>query len=520
MLKKTRDDFKASVKQKLAKRVNYLCSNPDCRSLTLGPKHSDDGSHSIGVASHILAAAPLGPRYDGKMSSDERKNIKNGIWLCNNCSTKIDKDELSYSPETLRGWKALTEAFVLDQQGRKYISAEDVTNTLTTALTGYPKKLIPNAVKYIHNAASETLEALDGRFQVLSSYINNQEVYELRAKETTSIKMSVIGDDASAFYAQYKSLLETGSELEISSSNLFFTGSKLFEEMLSGQNGVLRISPKKRDAVVKLHATNPITSESIFFDEIRGHVHVGSKQFSFKGEACKGLIKLSITHSIDRESNASNCSILVDLDVWQNEDVSKIPFFTNVFEFVETIFVGAQLNLALEVEGHRITAGRINAGGDREIMGKTYCLLKFTRAARAISTKFNTPLQFDHNSPFSEDDYLMILGAERLINGQFVLTEADFESDITIDFVVNENVDDIKKLFDFRDIGQTVKIEEPAQSMCIFNREVTLPSKEILLHPVILKPLSESHDVKIDSTIKVQLIPQEGFKMTTLYNYS
>jgi hypothetical protein len=514
-----RDNFKTKVKEQLAKRVNYLCSNPECRSLTLGPKQSADGPHSIGIAAHIRAASPLGPRYDNTMSAAKRADIENGIWLCSNCSTKIDKDELRYPPETLMEWKESTESFVLKQQGKKFISAQDVSNTLSTALSGYPKKLIPDAIKHIHDASSETLEALDKRFQVQTSYINNTPVYEIRAKETTNIRISVKGKDASEFVAQYKSLLETGSQLEIPSNNLFFEGSKLFEEMLSGQEGVFRISPHRREAVVKLQAAHPLNSETIVFDEIKGHVSVGSRQFSFTGESCKGIVKLNIKHQFNDESTTSICNISLDLDSWQGMEVSKIPFFSNVFEFAENIFLGAQLSLALEVEGNRVTAEKTVIDNGREMMGQTYCLLKYTRATRAVSTKFNMPFKFDYKSPFSKDEFMELLAAERIINNQAVLTQEDITSDITIDFIVSEHVDAIEKAFSTGNFGSVVEFEEPALKMCIFNNEVTLPPKTISLYPVLIKPLCETVGIKPDSLIRIQLIPQEGFKMTTMYEY-
>ena len=62
-----RDNFTNAVKNKLAKRVMYVCSNPNCRKMTIGPD-SKNGINNIGVAAHICAAAPGGPRYDINMS--------------------------------------------------------------------------------------------------------------------------------------------------------------------------------------------------------------------------------------------------------------------------------------------------------------------------------------------------------------------------------------------------------------------------------------------------------------------
>ena len=67
-----RDNFTELIKNKLAKRVSYICSNPNCRKMTIGPD-SKKCINNIGVAAHICAAAPGGPRYDAKMTEQEKK---------------------------------------------------------------------------------------------------------------------------------------------------------------------------------------------------------------------------------------------------------------------------------------------------------------------------------------------------------------------------------------------------------------------------------------------------------------
>jgi hypothetical protein len=74
-----RDDFPAGVKEELAKRGGYLCSNPGCRQTTSGPQSTPSGTVNIGVAAHITAASPGGPRYDSSLSSEQRASAENGL---------------------------------------------------------------------------------------------------------------------------------------------------------------------------------------------------------------------------------------------------------------------------------------------------------------------------------------------------------------------------------------------------------------------------------------------------------
>jgi energy-coupling factor transporter ATP-binding protein EcfA2 len=103
------DDFSPKTIETLAKRVGYRCSNPHCPKWTIGPHTELTKTVNIGVAAHITAAAPGGKRYDASLSSEQRKSIKNGVWLCQSCSKLIDSDEQQYPVDLLRSWKHQAE---------------------------------------------------------------------------------------------------------------------------------------------------------------------------------------------------------------------------------------------------------------------------------------------------------------------------------------------------------------------------------------------------------------------------
>lgn len=102
-----RDEFPPKVRKTVAERAGYLCSNPFCNTLTIGPCEADEEiSSNKGVAAHICAARANGPRYDINQSVTERKSISNAIWLCGSCSILIDKnDGVDYPKELLQDWK-------------------------------------------------------------------------------------------------------------------------------------------------------------------------------------------------------------------------------------------------------------------------------------------------------------------------------------------------------------------------------------------------------------------------------
>jgi hypothetical protein len=100
-----RDDFTQKTKLQIAKRAGWLCSDPDCRRLTVGATSDGNGEIMLGEASHICAAALGGPRYDAGMSESERRSATNGIWMCKLHGRSIDSNDPKFTVELLRHWK-------------------------------------------------------------------------------------------------------------------------------------------------------------------------------------------------------------------------------------------------------------------------------------------------------------------------------------------------------------------------------------------------------------------------------
>jgi hypothetical protein len=104
-----REDFTNATKDLLATRVGFRCSNPGCRQPTSGPQSDPTGTVNIGVAAHITAASPGGPRYDPALTVEQRRAAENGIWLCQTDGKLVDNDAVRYTVECLKAWKARAE---------------------------------------------------------------------------------------------------------------------------------------------------------------------------------------------------------------------------------------------------------------------------------------------------------------------------------------------------------------------------------------------------------------------------
>jgi len=101
-----RDEFNEATKTRLAMRAGFRCSMPGCGQQTVGPSdESEDGVINVGVAAHICAAAPSGPRYAPEMPREQRRDIRNGIWLCATHGQEVDRDVARFTSATLIGYR-------------------------------------------------------------------------------------------------------------------------------------------------------------------------------------------------------------------------------------------------------------------------------------------------------------------------------------------------------------------------------------------------------------------------------
>lgn len=129
-----RDDFTKSTIRTLSGRAGHSCSNPDCLLPTSGAAPGDDSKVVIvGVAAHIKAAAPGGPRYDPLQSIEERRHASNGIWLCPIHSKLIDDDPAHFTVDKLKAWKQKAE-----MRSAQAILSRQVHNTNAIQLEAEP----------------------------------------------------------------------------------------------------------------------------------------------------------------------------------------------------------------------------------------------------------------------------------------------------------------------------------------------------------------------------------------------
>ncbi|MFG2002106.1 hypothetical protein ACGFNU_23435 [Spirillospora sp. NPDC048911] len=133
-----RDDFTKQVKDQIERRAGHRCSMPNCRRATSSPNPTAP-SQSIrtGVAAHITAASPQGPRFDASLTPQERASTENGVWMCQLCARVIDISPNVFTIEVLRAIKSDAE-----RRAVRASTAEDVCSKLIVDLQEFRDDLI------------------------------------------------------------------------------------------------------------------------------------------------------------------------------------------------------------------------------------------------------------------------------------------------------------------------------------------------------------------------------------------
>ncbi|MCR1847944.1 hypothetical protein NSA42_01530 [Paeniclostridium sordellii] len=268
---KNRDDFKENTKKTLAQRVGYICSNPNCMKQTIGPHSDPNKSLSIGVAAHIKAASPGGPRYDKYMSSEERKSIDNGIWLCENCAKIIDKDIEYYTVELLNNWKQNAENYTENIQRNNIMNNSSVMND--ESLKKSLKKLnssitdLNNMYKYFYlyyeenfnhyNSHLEAMNSLNKYYYLHEDALNNISIWfnnrENVYKEFCDIELD-LSEELSNLIRELISL----GEFTYQSDNIGFYNNyaeKFFEMILKNKENVDKLTYKICEEIKQKYKT-------------------------------------------------------------------------------------------------------------------------------------------------------------------------------------------------------------------------------------------------------------------------
>lgn len=512
-----RDNFLKSVIDKLRMRVSNRCSNPDCRVPTTAPSGDADKVNNIGIAAHICAASPGGPRYSSKMTTEERRSINNAIWLCANCSIDIDRDADKYTISILEEWKKKAESLAEEELGKKLPEKHDAINTVTAALTGLPKSFLATAISNVHKATAQSLENLDPRFQVKTSHSESQTNFGIFAKEDVNVLMNIQSEYAKEYMDKYKRLVEHGEDLEIHAGAIKFDGSRLLEEVsnISGK-GKMVLSSNKKNGVQKLWLVNKETSVVENFEDIRGIISFGNKSLKFEGSACDDIF----TFKYRRELNKNTAKITFGLAFhkWDGVDIRHLPYFSKLLSFFEKMFNGWELYTALEIDGIRILDSTGIDASKMDLVTKTTSALTYISNVSKIANFIEQSVIFTHDYSYNNEEFNNLFDIVKTIDGKSIYTEKEITSNASCNIVADDGAKNIE-LIENSSEPTIAKISEVTQeTIKCFGVSLKLPVKNISLTNITPKVCNTENKVKKGDIVHVELIPSKGFECKFEYN--
>lgn len=506
---KRRDDFNQRTIEILRARVAHRCSNPECRVITVGPSQDMQKTNSIGEAAHICAAAPGGPRYDATMTTEQRKSIENAIWLCSNCSDKIDKDPDSYPVTLLYEWKQKAEQVASEEIGKKLPDKNDAVNMLTTALTGQSKKLIPEMLKNVSVASANYLHQLDPRLRVDVAYQDNTTIYTFfqNSEEAVDVNLKFYLDKQHGSHNDFDEMFNYGKPIDLSVTNFELSGSPVFDALLSdfGSDAAkISVKPESINANMKIWLSKDHRIP-FFMDDVRGEIFRGMKALYFAGASCNGLFKFEV--HIGKEGEISSFSFGIDFSQWIGSDILRLPYFTKIYDFMECIYDNWSINGIMEINGEKLLEATQESTVNNMALREIFIPLRYIAMVRKLADylKVNFTFQEIH---FSKDIYELLDRFDMAVNKTIIKPPFLSNPSTVMHIESEDNLENIRKSF-FAEVPTSVAIEQKTEVLELFKQQISAPVIRHVFTSVFPKVERNIDDLTVGDHVKVEFIPAE-----------
>jgi hypothetical protein len=505
-----RDNFSKTVIDRLKSRVAHRCSNPDCRTPTSAPSEKD-GVNSIGVAAHISAASPGGPRYDHSMTADERKSIDNAIWLCANCSIDIDKDATRYPTPILHEWKRKAEDIARAELGTKLPSNNETIDTLSTALTGLPKSYISTAISNVHRATEKSLESLDSRFFVKTSHENNRTTISIHAKENVQLTFIINNKNAKKHMDQCQGLFKHGNDLVINSDDISIKGSKVLEQIFETAKGTFSFAPNKVEATQKLWLVQKETNITEPFDDIQGFISYGIKSFTYRGTACNEMFSFGFHKSLDENDEQISFTMSLYYDKWEGVSVNSLPYFEKLFSIFNKMHEGWELFTSLEIEGARFFLSKGHDASKSDYINNMAGFFNYIECSRITASTLKLDISYTSNISYTSEEYEKICDVADILKGNQIYEKEMFTNNANCKITTNEKCSNVSTLKNTKQPCDIKIVSNEREEITVFGQKFTLPTKTFILTSVLALIHEEIESLQEGDIVEVEWLPQENF---------
>lgn len=403
-----RDDFTEPVRRALRDLAGGLCSNPDCRVATQALATDGKASASIGVAAHIHAASPGGPRFLGRMSPKDRASAKNGLWLCQTCSVRVDRDTAAYPAQLLQQWRSNAADHARKQIGRRAYSNEDVSQQMTQMLTGLPATFAPSAISNVHAAAMASLNALDPRIEVRTAYAHGQVELTLQPKEPVAVTILFHPKDPQAASASIRRLLEHGEAVGFEVAGMSAKGSRLLDRLALEAKGSSSVSlePMSRRAEMTITSCAVAKNVQPASVHLAGSLYSGSRSALFLGTAWGGLLKYRQSFPYDRSAGTvSSVSMELDLKHWEQQPLKDLAYLDRALALIEATSNGGRFEVVLDVAGKEVLRQKTETSQPRRECQPLHAYLEFLRRTSLLARWADSDVRYSADYFPDEDTF-------------------------------------------------------------------------------------------------------------------
>ncbi|WP_395687592.1 hypothetical protein [Caenimonas koreensis] len=413
------------------------------------------------------------------MTPVERSDVANGIWLCANCATLIDRDQQAYPPQLLRRWRHDAETKARRAHGRAPTKNADVVETLVTALTGRTEQFIPTAIENTHMASQEVLHRLDPRFDISTSHSEGVTTIQLNAREPVTFHISVDEPHAAEWRAGIESVVHAAREVTLPMRGVGFLGSQLLEALTKGgdhDGGQLTISPIGKTASLRL-SSGP---NGLHLDTISGHLFAGRDELRFEGSLYESLVQFRLC--VYREgdlADAAEFTIGFSLQRWNGAVLSTLAYVNKLLDLVGAFGNATSFRADLEVRGDSVlhVVNPILKGARDFEAAQTFIL--YVSRAKRLSEFCNLSLVTNLEYAFTSAEHKELAEAVDIFEGRAEYGPTSF-NEVPEATVMFKDIDAMESRFN-ESAPNIWKLVQPPQKIRVFGCLVELPPLEILL---------------------------------------
>nr|WP_314417529.1 hypothetical protein [uncultured Pseudomonas sp.] len=426
-----RDDFLANTVRLLRDSAGNVCSYPECYVHTHGAKSSGDGALTIGVACHIKAAAPGGPRFDEAQTKDERRHIDNGIWMCQTHSKLIDADNSAYTVETLLEWKRAAEARSNAQLNKKSFTEKDVQSASAdgainaiTRMVNKGNDPLETPIVEVMKGYENDLQNLDPRFSIEVNKSGRNYTHVIQAaQDKVSVDLVLQNlDKLDNFWAAQKAFLEEGRELVVPGSHFELKGSKLFEAIQKKANdsgqGRLILGGVKKPISGNLYLRTP-DGDEVFIESFICYYTSGSVRTVFEGTALEGFI--TVKAHCSHVGDDRKFDLTFNLEAWRGKNVLELPRFARLLKAAQRMDKG-RLVFDLEVGSNAAAYDSQTSAGAEVFHEQLQWVVLYLDVARRVAELCDRTI-FLNDLDFKYDLYVQLKRYLRLHVGPVAVKE-------------------------------------------------------------------------------------------------